>query len=625
MVVATYNVDAYIDRFLASVFGQSSLLKSFEVIIVDDGSTDRSAEIVKEWQARYPKHLRYVYQENAGAAAARNTGLALARGTWVSFPDPDDFLDVDYIRKMLKETEHSQNRPLLAVFSNLLFYFEDQDSIVDNHPLNYRFRRAVTRKLSHDLEDFMQLSGATAWLHRETILKHGLEFDRKVVPSFEDAHFINRILLCAPDRTVSFVSGAKYYYRKRIEKNSKLDKAKHNSGWFIDQLKYGSLNLIIDAKKMRGYVPRHIQRTCFYDLFWKFRYLVDNSARASFLTEEERNIFLDLVSNIFGYIDPEVIAEFSLAGCTEEHKVALLAMYKGQRRDRTAVYVRNVDTSAGLVQFSYHTGGEDEFRPRNLVNGKEVRSVLPSQRRIDFMGQTYFREHFFWVPMEEGDNIAFELGGGFCRIRHGGTSLGDHADWLSLRNALRPAASMRLDSEAHSLRAHVLAMREKYQGCYVLIDRDTKADDNAEHLYRHMLATGRADNAWFILSRSSLDWDRLEAEGFKLLPFGSDEHIAAQMNAAALISSYADNYVLWPVSMKGLADLARYQFVFLQHGVLTTNISQWLNLKPIRLFITAMHAEAADIAQAAGNYKFTAREVLLSGLPRHDSLLNRSK
>ena len=73
------------------------------------------------------------------------------------------------------------------------------------------------------------------------------------------------------------------------------------------------------------------------------------------------------------------------------------------------------------------------------------------------------------------------------------------------------------------------------------MDRDTKADDNAEHLYRHMLATGRAENAWFILSRDSLDWDRLEAEGFKLLPFGSDEHIAAQMNAAALISSHADN------------------------------------------------------------------------------------
>ena len=146
MVVATYNVDAYIDRFLASVFGQSSLLKSFEVIIVDDGSTDRSAEIVKEWQARYPKHLRYVYQENAGASAARNTGLALARGTWVSFPDPDDFLDVDFIRKMLKETEFSQKKPLLAVASNFIFYFEDQDEISDTHPLRYRFKNGTVRK-----------------------------------------------------------------------------------------------------------------------------------------------------------------------------------------------------------------------------------------------------------------------------------------------------------------------------------------------------------------------------------------------------------------------------------------------------------------------------------------------
>ncbi len=156
------------------------------------------------------------------------------------------------------------------------------------------------------------------------------------------------------------------------------------------------------------------------------------------------------------------------------------------------------------------------------------------------------------------------------------------------------------------------------------MDRDDKADDNAEHLYRHMMQTGRADNAWFILSRNSLDWERLEAEGFKLLEFGSDDHIAAQMNAATVISSHIDHYVLWPVERRLFADLARYKFIFLQHGITTNDLSLWSNTKPIRLFVTATPDETRSIAAPDGKYMFSDREVLQSGFPRHDALLAKA-
>ena len=100
------------------------------------------------------------------------------------------------------------------------------------------------------------------------------------------------------------------------------------------------------------------------------------------------------------------------------------------------------------------------------------------------------------------------------------------------------------------------------------MDRDDKADDNAEHLYRHLMATGRAGNAWFVLSPLSPDWARLAAKGFRLLPFGSDEHVAAVMNAEFLVSSHIDHFLLWPAPKAHFADLARYSFVFLQHGVI---------------------------------------------------------
>ena len=157
LVVACYNVEPYLGRFLTSVFNQSSRLSRFEVILVDDGSTDGTAEIARNWQSCHPEHVRYIHQENAGVSGARNAGLAIARGTWVSFPDPDDFLDVNYFRRMLEETEATHAQPLLAVVSNLVLYFEDRDEFSDSHPLRYRFQSGTVRKSTDDLGQHIQL------------------------------------------------------------------------------------------------------------------------------------------------------------------------------------------------------------------------------------------------------------------------------------------------------------------------------------------------------------------------------------------------------------------------------------------------------------------------------------
>lgn len=620
LVVPSYNVAPYIDRFLASVFDQSVKPARFEVIIVNDGSTDRTAEIAHEWHARHPDHIRVVTQENGGLSAARNTGLALARGTWVSFPDPDDFLDVDFFKHMLAEVELERKRPLLAVVSKMVIYYEDLDQFSDSHPLRYRFKGDVTRHTNLDLKKFIVLAVNSAWLHRKSLEKFALTFDGRVKPTFEDAHLFNRLLFLSPKRTVTFLGRAIYYYRKRSDKSSLVDKAKVNPEWYTGQIRHGYLDLLKTSAELLGKAPNHTQRVCLYDIFWRFRHVVDHPERTAFLTDDQRATFRDLLHQVFGHIDAETIEHFHLAGCTEEHKVALLAMFKGQRRSPTVVYLEQVDPEASRMQFSYHVGGEDDFALRCLVNGVERTPYLPSRRTAHFLDKVYGRQNFFWLDLRDGEDVVFERDGEACPIRRKGKFLGLTADWLSLRSSVRPAAPTAPDEETGRLRAHVLARRDAYRGALVLMDREDKADDNAEHLYRHLMATGRAGNAWFVLRRESPDWPRLEAEGFKLLEFLSDDHIAAQMNADFLISSHVDHFVLWPVPRAGFGDLARYRFVFLQHGVTTNDLSLWLNAKPIRLFVTAMPQEYREIARPDGNYVFSEREALLSGFPRHDAL-----
>lgn len=88
VILPVYNVARYLRRCLDSVVAQT--LRDIEIIAVDDGSTDGSGEILEEYAARDPR-FSVIRQENAGAGAARNAGLARARGEYLFFCDPDDF------------------------------------------------------------------------------------------------------------------------------------------------------------------------------------------------------------------------------------------------------------------------------------------------------------------------------------------------------------------------------------------------------------------------------------------------------------------------------------------------------------------------------------------------------
>jgi len=84
VIIPTWNRSSYLARALESVFAQSVL--PHEVIVVDDGSTDNSSEIIK----LNFRDVRYLYQENRGVSSARNTGILAARGDWIALLDSDD-------------------------------------------------------------------------------------------------------------------------------------------------------------------------------------------------------------------------------------------------------------------------------------------------------------------------------------------------------------------------------------------------------------------------------------------------------------------------------------------------------------------------------------------------------
>lgn len=110
VVIAAYNAEATIERAIESVLHQT--LPADEILVVDDGSTDRTAEKVQ----RYGPPVRYLREENAGPATARNRGIQAARGHWIAFLDADDeWLPM----KLQKQVEHlKRTAPLVWTFTN---------------------------------------------------------------------------------------------------------------------------------------------------------------------------------------------------------------------------------------------------------------------------------------------------------------------------------------------------------------------------------------------------------------------------------------------------------------------------------------------------------------------------
>jgi Putative glycosyl/glycerophosphate transferases involved in teichoic acid biosynthesis TagF/TagB/EpsJ/RodC len=601
-------------------------LRNLEVIIVDDGSTDRSGEIAQAWARRFPKTIKYIRQENRGLSGARNTGLDHATGEWVSFPDPDDILDRKWLHAFNKEIKRKHERPVLIVARPLYIFREREGVVKNNHPLaaQYKKRREIN---TSNLDNYILLNTASNFFHRRSIEGAGLRFDTSIKPAFEDAHFVNRLIASYPDRLIVALPKPPYIYRKRDAGTSLLDGSRVRSEWYYDQIKFGYLGLFQAVKQELGAVPRFAQRVVLYSLTWRFKHLLNHAGRAAFLTEEQRSRFLTLVHEVFSEIDADTIRTMNLGATTEEYKVAFLGIYKGEDRANDVVYIKQYDRETNELQVSYYASRADKHHVTIFVDGKPAEAFHCSKSTSTLFEEPFFTEHRFWVRVGPESQLLVTINGRPARFKAGTTILGYSTTLPTVVRSLTPAAAAKLPREAKELRAYAASdlMRARFDSCWVLMDRDDAADDNAEHLYRYLLRNGKADKAFFVLREESADWNRLKVEGFKLIPYGSRDHVAAVVNASVVISSHAADFVLWPAPKPWIADLVSYRFVFLQHGVIKHDVSHALGRRPMRLFITSAHGEFNSIANVSSNYLFSQREVRLTGLPRHDALLTKSR
>lgn len=124
IITPAYNAEAFIARTIESVMSQTH--QDWELIIVNDGSTDNTANVVLNYS---DPRLHYIYQDNQGLAGARNTGIRAARGKYMAFLDADDEWYPSFLERCVKEIEANPN-PLLAGVYTSYVHIDQNNNIL---------------------------------------------------------------------------------------------------------------------------------------------------------------------------------------------------------------------------------------------------------------------------------------------------------------------------------------------------------------------------------------------------------------------------------------------------------------------------------------------------------------
>lgn len=215
VIIPVYNVENYLKECLDSVLNQT--YKNIEVIVINDGSTDKSLHILEDYSSKF-NNIKIIDQENSGQSVARNKGLENAKGKYIYFLDSDDYILPDTLKKLIKKLE--MNNLDIIRFAARPFS-ENINKRID--VLEYDFKDYFEEKRVYNKQDFLTRnlkafspSPVLYVVKKEVITKNKLLFYPRVI--HEDELFTLELFL----NINRMMYDSTPYYQRRYRQNSTM-------------------------------------------------------------------------------------------------------------------------------------------------------------------------------------------------------------------------------------------------------------------------------------------------------------------------------------------------------------------------------------------------------------------
>ena len=185
IIIPVYNVEKYLSRCIDSVLAQS--IKDYEIILVDDGSTDRSGEICDQY-ARRDGSISVIHKQNGGLASARNAGILTASGKWVAFVDSDDWITPSFVEECSRIVKKYSVCDAIS-FGYFIDYTESNSTLHRAYKTDKYFPKESLPSAVLEMEEPGMFNSVCNKCYRRELLEaHQVRFAEKMEPG-EDLLF----------------------------------------------------------------------------------------------------------------------------------------------------------------------------------------------------------------------------------------------------------------------------------------------------------------------------------------------------------------------------------------------------------------------------------------------------
>ncbi len=665
VVIPVYNCEKYLENCIASIFKQTMNQDDFQIVFINDGSSDNGGEICEK-AAKEHSNITYFAKENGGVSSARNKGIDLAEGKYIMFLDADDSLG---------------NKSLESIYSFFEKHYDETDLVT--YSIDYINEKGDVS--THKRFDFMSHSGVYDINSDYNILQTTMNICIKNVSEKERLYFDESLSLgedqmfifswLIKKQKLGFVKEAVYKYYRHSGSASSM----FNNPYYCFEQYTGFFNKLLNVyRDENGRPHRTAQAHVVYNLGWR----ITSDMLVSHADEETENKQFEVLRKIVGEIDNSIICnsvyidpyhveffmrlknekfDYSVSKAAlsvssgndlwfaQPHAIVFNTLRVHNNRFYVSGYVKNGVLDFNRIKLYYldvkNEKHEVELQdtsfscykskmPTNLFGGFDLEIELTEEENIRFIldinGTVVEPVPYFGFKCAVNRAKETVANGGYvlsfeAKSKSFSVKKGDPSQLAVARNAADIAVKAQ-SKPAFIYRKLAQKLFEEKE-IWLYCDREN-IFDNAYYQFINDFGKNDGVERYYIIDNLKDKSRYFNSKQKKyLVDFKSLKHKLLFLNCKKILTSFNSLSIFSPFNglpLKWYSDITDYEIIYLQHGILHANLpllytKEKANVDKVVVSSEFEHENFKRI------YNFKENDLILCGMPRFDSIDTEKK